>query len=507
MTADPHTPHPNDQDQAQGGEPRPALERIAAAYLAREVDHGERLDPRQLAEQLSVSRAYTTDLLRLLRAHRQRDPQLAALRMVVVRDRIQRAYLTRELRGGQPLDAAALAAEVDCTPAVARQWLHGLRTSRQGDPRLAGVRAEPAAHGQPTQEQLAALQAHFAAGGAHTASLRPGAAGQLAERLEARYWAREVRHGLPWAPGELARQVGTSSRQAAQALRALRAGPATVRARVEQLWWQQEVAHKQPLSPTQLAGRLASSPSYVRSVIWQLRVHHGAVLPRDQAAAVRQRLADLPATSEVVGEGWRAKAACREVDPELFFPQVGQTPQATRAKQVCAGCQVRGACLQAALQGPLARDDRHGIFAGTTPRERQRLRGGRRRPPPPASSATGTWPSRRWRWPTRSASTGPPSSWACPSRRCGTRLPSMGCRSRPSTAAAPPPPACTKTSRRPPPRSGGPPRWASTRPARSWASPTGRCVTPGATTGWACHPQLAAAPRRLAGRWTRRSCG
>jgi WhiB family redox-sensing transcriptional regulator len=77
----------------------------------------------------------------------------------------------------------------------------------------------------------------------------------------------------------------------------------------------------------------------------------------------------------VVGEGWRAKAACREVDPELFFPQVGQTPQATRAKQVCADCQVRAACLHSALGGPLATDDRYGIFAATTPRERQRLRG------------------------------------------------------------------------------------------------------------------------------------
>jgi hypothetical protein len=36
---------------------------------------------------------------------------------------------------------------------------------------------------------------------------------------------------------------------------------------------------------------------------------------------------------------------------------------------------VRGPCLDTALHGPLARDDRHGIVAGTTARDRTRLRG------------------------------------------------------------------------------------------------------------------------------------
>jgi Transcription factor WhiB len=42
---------------------------------------------------------------------------------------------------------------------------------------------------------------------------------------------------------------------------------------------------------------------------------------------------------------------------------------------VCAGCAVRGPCLQAALHGPQARDDHTGIFAGTTARQRVALRG------------------------------------------------------------------------------------------------------------------------------------
>jgi WhiB family redox-sensing transcriptional regulator len=72
---------------------------------------------------------------------------------------------------------------------------------------------------------------------------------------------------------------------------------------------------------------------------------------------------------------WRLHAACREVDPELFFPEPGQVPRAAAAKAVCAGCAVRGPCLEAALHGPQARDDHSGIFAGTTARERVALRG------------------------------------------------------------------------------------------------------------------------------------
>ena len=45
---------------------------------------------------------------------------------------------------------------------------------------------------------------------------------------------------------------------------------------------------------------------------------------------------------------WRAKAACRDKDPELFFP-VGNTgaayQQIEEAKAVCRTCKVIDACL------------------------------------------------------------------------------------------------------------------------------------------------------------------
>jgi hypothetical protein len=116
-------------------DPRPAWERIAYTWLAREVDAGQPTTAEQLATQTSVTLGFARDLLRVLRAHRQRDPGLGDLRARLVRDRLTDAYLRHELAGGQRLDPAALAAELHTTATVARQWLHTLRaqhTSEQG---------------------------------------------------------------------------------------------------------------------------------------------------------------------------------------------------------------------------------------------------------------------------------------------------------------------------------------------------------------------------------------
>jgi WhiB family redox-sensing transcriptional regulator len=71
--------------------------------------------------------------------------------------------------------------------------------------------------------------------------------------------------------------------------------------------------------------------------------------------------------------GWSAKAACLEADPELFFPNgegKSSWPQIAEAKAVCAACPVRGYCLDFALRT----DAQYGIWAGTTPRDRQSIR-------------------------------------------------------------------------------------------------------------------------------------
>ena len=116
-------------------DPRPAWERVAYTWLAREVDGGQPVDPSVLAHEVSVAPDLARDLLRLLRAQRDRDPGLGELRARLVRDRITDAYLRRELHGDQHLDPAELAAELGTTAMIARQWLVRLRaqpTSQQG---------------------------------------------------------------------------------------------------------------------------------------------------------------------------------------------------------------------------------------------------------------------------------------------------------------------------------------------------------------------------------------
>jgi hypothetical protein len=72
------------------------------------------------------------------------------------------------------------------------------------------------------------------------------------------------------------------------------------------------------------------------------------------------------------GWGWRGRAACVDLDVELFFP-VGESgcaveAQVTEAKSVCAGCPVLAECLADALVGMP-----YGIAGGLTAEERRGL--------------------------------------------------------------------------------------------------------------------------------------
>jgi WhiB family redox-sensing transcriptional regulator len=71
---------------------------------------------------------------------------------------------------------------------------------------------------------------------------------------------------------------------------------------------------------------------------------------------------------------WQGQAACR-YDPDLFFSEgdpaaPAVAAQIERAKQVCAGCPVRRACLEWAM----ARNEKEGIWGGLDEGERQRAR-------------------------------------------------------------------------------------------------------------------------------------
>ncbi|MFI7361614.1 WhiB family transcriptional regulator [Streptomyces sp. NPDC050149] len=72
-------------------------------------------------------------------------------------------------------------------------------------------------------------------------------------------------------------------------------------------------------------------------------------------------------------ENWRMLAACREADPDLFFP-IGSTGpalvQTEDAKAVCRSCPVRQECLRWALDN----GQDAGVWGGLDETERRALK-------------------------------------------------------------------------------------------------------------------------------------
>ena len=76
---------------------------------------------------------------------------------------------------------------------------------------------------------------------------------------------------------------------------------------------------------------------------------------------------------DLIDERWHEDAACADADPELFF--AGDDRSVAEAMQLCAACDVRRECLEAAL----AVGEMHGVWGGTTETERRRTIRARRR--------------------------------------------------------------------------------------------------------------------------------
>lgn len=64
---------------------------------------------------------------------------------------------------------------------------------------------------------------------------------------------------------------------------------------------------------------------------------------------------------------WMADGECRNYPPAAFFPSDGVGVEA--ARRICATCKVQGACLEYAL---VQRID-HGVWGGSSERERRRI--------------------------------------------------------------------------------------------------------------------------------------
>lgn len=77
---------------------------------------------------------------------------------------------------------------------------------------------------------------------------------------------------------------------------------------------------------------------------------------------------DLPVLAQ--REDWIADAACRGMDPGLFFPDRNEPTGPIKA--ICAECPVQADCLDYAIRT----GQKYGIWGGTSEKQRRQLRRG-----------------------------------------------------------------------------------------------------------------------------------
>lgn len=65
---------------------------------------------------------------------------------------------------------------------------------------------------------------------------------------------------------------------------------------------------------------------------------------------------------------WQDYANCRGADADLFFPERGASTR--KAKSICGACEVKGECLDYAIE----MGEKFGIWGGLSERERRRVR-------------------------------------------------------------------------------------------------------------------------------------
>ena len=69
----------------------------------------------------------------------------------------------------------------------------------------------------------------------------------------------------------------------------------------------------------------------------------------------------------LTNQPWRVHAACRGVEPDVFYPVSDE--EADVAKAICNVCSVRQTCLEYALTNR----ERDGVWGGATEKERRRI--------------------------------------------------------------------------------------------------------------------------------------
>jgi WhiB family redox-sensing transcriptional regulator len=64
---------------------------------------------------------------------------------------------------------------------------------------------------------------------------------------------------------------------------------------------------------------------------------------------------------------WMAEGNCNSISPSTFFPSDGVGVDV--ARKICEGCPVKAVCLEYALANRID----HGVWGGTSERERRRI--------------------------------------------------------------------------------------------------------------------------------------
>jgi len=122
-----------------------------------------------------------------------------------------------------------------------------------------------------------------------------------------------------------------------------------------------------PAVPAQNVGTLTREEYLEYDVeLDQYRADMAAEAP--QLSIVRAVIANLRSD-----QPWRDAAACRGKNPSTLVPEKGVSTRG--AKEICATCVVIEPCLEYALGDPSSK----GVWAGTSEKERKRLREARRR--------------------------------------------------------------------------------------------------------------------------------
>lgn len=80
--------------------------------------------------------------------------------------------------------------------------------------------------------------------------------------------------------------------------------------------------------------------------------------------ALLARMLDVPINEE---RPWMVFSACRDQDPDIFFPQSQEATD--HAIAICNSCPVKLDCLEYSLEAR----ERFGIWGGTTEKQRRQL--------------------------------------------------------------------------------------------------------------------------------------